>query len=224
MSHCCGTIQLMKQKLYFIRHGHTSGTDRNLMYGATDIPVTERGLREIEKMADSGIYPDPDGAEIYTSGMIRTEQTLKSMYGAIEHRIAPLLREINLGKFEMRTIEEILEDDYGRQWLQGELEDPDFEGGDSFSGFKARTTRGIREIIEDCIKRKQERMIVVIHGAVIAAVMDHFFPNTYDDIWMWTPVPGSGFEVVLEDGKPISWKTVGEKEGGYVPRLQEDDI
>ena len=213
----------MEQKLYLIRHGHTSGTDQNLMYGDADIPVTEAGLREIAEMAAAGIYPDPEGAAIYTSGMIRTEQTLEAIYGVVEHRIAPLLREINLGKFEMKTVDEILKDEYGRKWLGGEIEDPHFEGGDSFSGFQARTTEGIRRVIHECMKEERDKIIVVIHGAVISSVMEHFFPDTYEDIWQWTPVPGSGFEIILAEGKAVSWKYVGETTGCNVPRLSEEN-
>lgn len=208
----------MKQKLFFIRHGHTSGTDRNLMYGATDLPVTEEGLREIAEMAEAGIYPDPEGAELYTSGMVRTEQTFEMIYGDTEHKHAPLLKEINLGKFEMMTVSEILEDEYGRAWLSGEIEDPDFEGGDSLSGFIARTTEGIRRIIDDCLERDIDRMILVVHGAVIACLMNAFFPGVYDDLWNWTPTPGCGYEVILMDGIPTAWTLFGDGVTGIVPR------
>lgn len=191
------------------------------MYGATELPVTESGLRDIAKMAEAGVYPDPDGAELYTSGMVRTEQTFEMIYGDAEHKQAPLLKEINLGKFEMMSVEEILEDEYGRAWLSGAVEDPDFEGGDSFSGFIARTTEGIRQIIDDCIERDIDRMIVVVHGAVISSIMNYFFPDVYDDMWKWTPAPGCGYEIVLMDGIPAVWSLVGNGDTGRVPGVDE---
>ncbi len=204
-----------------IRHGNTPGTENHLMYGATELPVTEEGLCEIEEIAAKGIYPDPEGAEVYTSGMLRTEQTLNAMYGReIEHSRAPMLREINVGKFEMQTVDEIMQDDYGKLWLTGQLEDPHFEGGDSMSGFGERTFEGAKEIIRDCIERNKERMIFVIHGGVIMSIMRQFFPDVYEDMWDWTPVPGYGYSVELEDGKPLSWKLLGDAEPGYTPRDQ----
>ena len=36
-------------RLVLIRHGRTDGSDRRLYYGATDLPVNEAGLRELER-------------------------------------------------------------------------------------------------------------------------------------------------------------------------------
>lgn len=202
-----------------IRHGKTPGTDRNLMYGATDLPVTEAGLEEIRQLASKGVYPELGDAAIYTSGMLRTEQTLEAIYGEVDHRRAPKLREINVGKFEMMTIDEILEDEYGREWLSGKLDDPHFEGGDSISGFSARVRKGMDEVIGDCMKEGIERIIVVIHGAVITYIMDDFFPEVeQDDVWQWTPVPGGGYKVTLEDGRAVAYELIGDGETGMVPR------
>ena len=211
----------MEQKIYLIRHGHTPGTDRNLMYGGTELPVTEEGLRKIRRMAKAGVYPDAEGAELYTSGMLRTEQTFAEIYGDIEHRTAPLLKEIHIGQFEMQSIEEILADDYGRAWLEGRLEDPSFEGGDSFSGFFARTREGITEIVEEAVKKGTSRVILVIHGAVISSIMDFFFPGRFKDPFRWVPTPGCGYEIVMNDGKPVSWTLFGRGTSGSVPHLKE---
>ena len=100
----------MKQTLYLIRHGNTEGTERGILYGATDLPVTEQGLEELRRMAASGIYPEPSGAGLYTSGMLRTEQTFAAIYGEIHHLTEPLIREFNRGIFEMMTVDEVLED------------------------------------------------------------------------------------------------------------------
>ena len=209
----CGTMVSMKQKVYFIRHAHTTGTTRKLMYGATDVPATEEGLREIAELAGEGIYPEAEGAALYTSGMLRTEQTFKAIYGRAAHKVAPLLREINLGQFEMKTIGEILKDDYGRAWLNGEIENPSFEGGDSSTGFCERVNRGFREVVDECMAEGIGKIILVIHGAVITYLMDTFFPGTYSDMWEWTPNPGTGFVLDLEDGKPVSWGPIGEPDG-----------
>ena len=211
----------MRQTLYLIRHGNTPGTESNLMYGATELPVTEDGLKEISLRAAAGLYPDPEGAEIYTSGMLRTEQTLQAIYGYVDHRVAPLLREINVGKFEMMSVDEILKDEYGKQWLSGELDDPHFEGGDSVSGFSARVRKGIKGVIRDCMDRGVEKIILVIHGAVITFIMDGFFPEVSpEDVWFWTPVPAGGFKIELEDGEPVSYELLGDLPTGQVPGRQ----
>ena len=191
------------------------------MYGATELPVTETGLQEVADLAAAGVYPDPDGAALYTSGMIRTEQTFDAIYGDAEHAVAPLLREINVGIYEMMTIQEILEHEFGRAWLGGELEDPHFEGGESFSGFRHRVNGGLRDIIQECLEDEIETIITVVHGGTITFTMDEFFPDRHSgDIWEWTPSPGCGYMVELEDGRPVRWETFGGGGMGIDPEDQ----
>ena len=168
----------MKQTLYLIRHGHTAGTEATLMYGATELPLTKDGLDEIAVYSDAGIYPDPNGAAVYTSGMIRALQTLAVMYGAdpgdvhvrlediypekdgnierianniaelcsVPHDTEPMLREVDLGAYEMTTVDEILEYEFGRKWIGGEIDEPDFPGGDTDRGFQDRINRGRQQL------------------------------------------------------------------------------
>lgn len=207
----------MKQTLYIIRHGHTAGTESGLLYGSTELPVTEDGLREVALFAEQGIYPDPEGAAVWTSGMHRTEQTLREMYGDIEHRHEPRLKEIDLGIYEMKTVGEVMKDDYGRAWLTGKIEEPSFEGGDSHQGFKDRIRRGIWDLVNLAADEGQETIIAVIHGAVITYLMDAAFPGVYRNKWDWCPNPGTGFRVEIEDGVPASWSPVGDTGQNVTP-------
>lgn len=207
----------MKQIIYLIRHGHTSGTESNLMYGSTDLPLTEDGQKEIAAFAEAGIYPDPEGAEIWTSGMFRTEQTLYQMYGSIDHMREPLLKEIDLGVFEMMSVEEVYEDDYGRAWLSGEIEKPSFEGGDSHESFEDRINRGLLNLLNHAADHGKDRIIAVLHGAVITYIMNRAFPDVYEDMWNWTPNPGTGYALEIVDGQAAAWTPVGDTGVRVIP-------
>ena len=54
------------------------------------------------------MYPEGEGAALYTSGMLRTEQTFEAIYGERPHGRIPDLREIEIGIFEMKTFDEVL--------------------------------------------------------------------------------------------------------------------
>lgn len=232
----------MKQTLYLIRHGHTAGTESALMYGATELPVTEDGLTEIAGYSDAGIYPDPEGAAVFTSGMVRTLQTLAVMYGAdpasvhvslediypsrsgnieriaerisglcsVLHDSQPLLREVDVGAYEMMTIDEILEGEYGRKWITGEIEEPDFPGGDTNRGFEERVNRGLISVLDKAKADGHEKIIVISHGGVITYIMDRAFPGRYKNKWIWCPRPGTGYRLEIEDGIAVSWAPVGD--------------
>jgi broad specificity phosphatase PhoE len=210
----------MKQTIYLIRHGHTAGTESNILYGATELPVTEEGLREIEAFAEAGIYPDPEGAAVWTSGMHRTERTLHKMYGEIEHRTEPRLREINLGIFEMKTVDEVMATEYGNAWLSGQIEEPDFEGGDSHEGFMSRINHGLWNLARLAEDEGQDTIIAVVHGAVITYIMNKAFPGIHRNLWRWCPNPGKGYKLITENGKALSWEPVGDINMGIPVSLE----
>ena len=67
-------------KLTLLRHAQTEGSLRNLYYGAADIPALPESLSELHRRA--GDYPTAQ--RYYTSGMLRTEQTLAAIYVGLQ--------------------------------------------------------------------------------------------------------------------------------------------
>lgn len=195
----------MARNIFLIRHGNTEGTEKKLFYGSTDLSLTEKGRQEVAEKSAKGLYPEAGQASLYTSGMLRTEQTFETIYGNREHGKIPDLREIEIGIFEMKTFEEVMATPYGSRWLKGEMPEFDFPGGDSYQGFFDRVNRGLQTLVED----ESDRVIAVLHGAVISAVMDILFPAEKTNLFDWTPSPGSGYEIYLEDGKAKSYQVIG---------------
>ena len=87
----------MKSQIHLIRHGITVGNRDKLFYGASDIELAEEGIAALKQQAEDGLYPYDENSDYYTSGMIRTEQTLELIYGGREHRVIPDFREVNCG-------------------------------------------------------------------------------------------------------------------------------
>ena len=202
----------MDKTIYLIRHANTPGTEQRLFYGSTDLPITEAGRQEVLAKNKSGLYPDlrdskgenSEQASCYTSGMLRTEQTFEAIYGDTPHEYIHDLREIELGDFEMKSLEEVRATPYGAKWIAGEVTKFDFEGGDSYDGFMERVHRGLTTLRED----ENPRVIVVIHGAVICAIMDELFPEEKENLFDWTPAPSSGYEILFKDNKPVMYQTI----------------
>ena len=67
-------------KLTLLRHGETEGSQKNLYYGAADIPALPKSLEALQQKALTGVYPTAE--HYYVSGMTRTIQTLRAIYGA----------------------------------------------------------------------------------------------------------------------------------------------
>ena len=104
-------------KLTLIRHGETEGSRRDLYYGAADIPVLPESLKALEEKAKTGVYPT--AGRYCISGMLRTVQTLRALYGDVPYTVLPGLREMDFGDFEMRAYAGDLENDPAfRAWCE----------------------------------------------------------------------------------------------------------
>ena len=79
-------------RLTLLRHGDTAGSRDDLYYGAADIPVLPDSLEMLAERAKTGVYPT--AARYYTSGLLRTEQTLAAIYGKAERGELDLFKDM----------------------------------------------------------------------------------------------------------------------------------
>ena len=113
----------MKSKICLIRHGITEGNKRKLYYGHSDIDLAPEGVEALKAQAASGMYPNGDGADFYTTDLKRTQQTLKLIYGEREFTPMASLKEINFGDFEMKTYQELKDLEEYQEWLRNPKDD-----------------------------------------------------------------------------------------------------
>lgn len=207
----------MKSHIHIIRHGITEGNLNRWYYGAEDIPLIEQGIAQLKADAAEGIYPDPDGADIYTSGMLRCRQTLNAIYGDIGYTIIPELKEINCGEFECRSHRELKSDERYVIWCDDRTGNMPMPGGESRNEFMARVHTGFEELF----KRHQLKMlslrhsgreassIAIVHGGVTAAIMFELFgEGDINKFWNWLPDPGRGWSIIITDGKATGYERI----------------
>ena len=201
----------MKSKICLIRHGITEGNQRRLYYGHADIPLANEGVDELTRLAKAGIYPDGENADFYTSGLLRTEQTFFIIYGEKEHQQLEALKEINFGSFEMKSHEELKEQEDYQTWMDdknGELAPPQ---GESITGFYERIAGGFEDLKNRhalkalSMRHKDEEAlsVIVCHGGTIAAILESIYPDVKDNFYQWIPDPGHGYNLIIEDGKVV---------------------
>jgi len=189
-------------RLILLRHGLTQANLEYRYCGATDLPLQQQGLEEFLQRRAALSYPDPAGLDVVTSGMLRTEQTLTAIYGALPHRVEPAFREIDFGVFEMQTYDELKEDPVYRAWCDGDNEANVCPGGESGNQMTARVLSALDALQQDTL--------LVTHGGVIAAILAHLFPEEGKTRFQWQPKPYTGYAVTFQEGKPVSWKTIPE--------------
>ena len=182
-------------KLTLIRHGVTEGNMKKLYYGSTDLPLLPCSVMKLHAMAESGGYPT--APHYYTSGMLRTEQTFRALYGGVPHRGLRDMREIDFGDFEMKTYQELSGTEAYQKWITGDNEANVCPNGESGDQVTMRALHCLAPIIA-----AGEDAVVITHGGVIGGLMQHWF-LAVNGRYSFTPEPGTGYTVEFEDGRPV---------------------
>lgn len=180
------------RRLVLIRHGLTEGNARRWYYGALDLPLLDGGMRALETGAHDGRYPACAGYRVVTSGMLRTEQTLRCIYGDVPHEQWQELREVSFGIFEGRTYDELAGTPDYDAWLAGDWFANVPPGGESFRQASARIREGLARM-----QRQPEDILAVVHGGTILTIMQTLFPEENRSGYDWQPAPGGGYAVDL---------------------------
>ena len=188
------------KSVYLIRHGATEANERHLYCGSSDIPLSDLGRRQVEKYAAEGVYPPADGLKLYTSGMQRTNETLRCIYGAARFEVLADMREIDFGDFEMQSYEQLKDRADYLEWISGDNEQKRCPNGESGAEMSLRACRAFRALGSDSL--------VVTHGGVIAAVMRELFPDEGRNRYEWQPRPGRGYKITVKNDRVYSYTPI----------------
>ena len=172
------------KELYLIRHGRTEANENHQYCGASDLPLSESGVAAL-----AGICYDVPLCRFFTSGMLRTEQTLRLLFGDIPHETDARFREISFGEFELHTYDELKDREDYQNWIShdGQTAPPE---GESFPQFRDRILEGLQELLA-----MEEPAVLVTHGGVIALMMEHLFSDEAKNRYQWQPQPGGGYRI-----------------------------
>ena len=176
--------------IYLIRHGKTEANERHLYCGSTDLPLSEKGREELQGLCYA-ITPQ----RFLTSGMKRTDETLKILFGNVPFDPDSRFREVDFGDFEMKSYEMLKDDPAYQAWLTGDNEanvPPHGESG-------VQMTRRVLEAFAEL----PDGTALIAHGGVIAAIMAHLFPAEGKHRYQWQPQNGRGYEITAETYRPI---------------------
>lgn len=172
--------------VYLIRHGRSEANKSNLYCGISDSPLSDVGKEELRS-----IHYDIKNVRFITSGMKRTDETLKILFGDVPYEIEPRFREVDFGIFEMQSYAQLKDRADYQAWLEGDNEANVPPQGESGNQMKARVLQALSEITEDTC--------IITHGGVIAAIMEYLFPGEDKNRYQWQAQNGHGY--VITDGK-----------------------
>ena len=175
-------------RLILLRHGQTEANERRLYCGSSDPELSPAGREALLRLrAERPI--DTTGLVRITSGMRRTDETMRILFDCAPDCTDFSLKEIDFGAFEGMDYERLKSVPEYQRWIadaSGDLAPP---GGESARAFRARVIAATERLTEDSL--------IVTHGGVIAALMAHWFPEEARNRWDWQPDFGHGYEVSL---------------------------
>ena len=177
--------------IYLIRHGKTPANEQRLYCGKTDISLSEAG-----RAALTGIsYDVPKGSRYITSGMRRTSETLEILFGNVPCEQVPEFQEMDFGRFEMHSYEQLKEDQDYLAWITGDNDANLTPGGESGVLMKNRVLAAF-----DRISGEDRNTVIITHGGVIAVIMEYLFPAEQKSRYQWQSTFGSGYRLTKTAG------------------------
>ncbi|WHY02972.1 histidine phosphatase family protein [Neobacillus sp. DY30] len=169
------------------RHGLTEENKRKAYLGWNDSPL----CFESKKSSTINRY------QLYfSSDLPRCITTAKKLFPKSELKLLSHLREMNFGKWEGKTYEDLKGVPLYQRWLSAPQSYSPPEG-ESFGEFTSRVSSGWEKITEDIVTENVQRCAIITHGGVIRYLLSEFAPEPRE-FWSW-PVPHHlGFELVFE--------------------------
>ncbi len=148
-----------------VRHGETTGQSSIRYFGATDVPLSESGRRQMHAVANA--VRGQLFEAVYTSELSRTVEAARIIRP--EMQAIPLggLNEVNFGRWEGLTQEEISDrdPDLFRTW-QASHAAFTFPMGDAVSEFRARVRATIRGLAET----SPQTALLIVHKGTIRTI------------------------------------------------------
>jgi len=167
-------------KLLLVGHGDTVLNSAERLWGETDVELGTVGLRQAERLRDRLAAQRID--VIYSSNLQRALATAKTIASRHQLKVitCPELREINFGKFEGLTFQEIrqLYPEIAELWTNWSPQ-LEFPGGESVDELNTRVTRFL-----DRLKKHtpEETILIVAHSAPLRLIICHLLGI---ELWRW---------------------------------------
>lgn len=160
----------MSHTLYLIRHGATESTAGHRVCGATDVALSERGLKEMEAVAR--YFSGKELSRVFSSPLQRARLPAAALAAEkqIPHVVFDELAEVNFGDWEGKSVAEVLVR-WPLQAARAERTEPDFTfpNGERIADFQARTLRAFQSIRAEL----SGPAAVFTHGGVLKMIAGH---------------------------------------------------
>lgn len=168
-------------KIVFIRHGQTEWNITGKYQGQTNVPLSEEGVRQAQKLAEN--FPLERLDAVHASDLDRAMVTAGCVAARFGLEVQPeaAFRELSFGEWEGLTYEEIVS-----RWpdaMENFLQQPDrlsIPSGESFRDLQARAVARVQELI---CQYDGKIIAVVAHGGILRTILCHALHMPLSYLW-----------------------------------------
>ena len=168
-------------RVSFIRHAETEMAGR--FCGHSDPGLNAQGRMQLTSL--TGLLSAEPIDIVYSSDLRRASATAQAIAAVreIPQVVRPALREINFGRWEGLSWEQIeqLDSEYARKWMAHYPHLP-APAGESFQAFEARVLREVNHLLDG----NHGPIAVVTHGGVLRVVLRHLCGCSDEEAWQQT--------------------------------------
>ncbi|MEW6738461.1 MAG: alpha-ribazole phosphatase [Nitrospirota bacterium] len=182
----------MVTTLYLVRHGETEGSEVKRYKGSIDVPLSEKGIRQMEQVAkylnrSYKSYKTYNGLKaVYCSPLNRALKSAEIV--AEPHGLKPIeipdLRERSFGIWEGMSFNEI-KDKYPEEfeaWAGNPLKYSPM-GGESTLEVRDRVIIALNKILNDHNSQGAINIAIVAHGGVNRIILCHIMGIPLENIF-----------------------------------------
>ncbi len=160
--------------VHFVRHGENrANLTREFSHRVVDYPLTGRGVAQAQ--ATARYFSDKDIAAIYSSPLLRAQQTAEIIGAALKLPVQTVeaFREVNVGALELHPPTEehwALHDGILMDWMSGRASSR-FPDGEDLTTLVQRVQEGLCDVLRGYDERE---IVIVAHGGILAATIGTF--------------------------------------------------
>jgi broad specificity phosphatase PhoE len=159
-------------RLLLVRHGETVWNQENRWQGQADIPLSESGETQAQRLAQRLLAEKRQIHAIYTSDLLRAARTAEIVGGALG--IPPCSeegwREMDIGRWSGLTTAEVATR-YAAEWERLRTgEDLPRGGGETFAQFQGRLVESVQRLLH---RHAGQQIMIVSHGGAVRAFLLH---------------------------------------------------
>lgn len=189
-------------RIFLVRHGETRWNAEKRYIGVTDLELTDKGRRQAQAVGRC-LAGNCQVNVVFSSSLIRANETGKIISDSVnaELKIESELNEIDFGKWEGLTAEEILRD-YPEMIHKWQSLEPTFTmpQGENWLDFQKRVRNGFNRIYK---KSKEESVALVSHAGVIKTLVCQILGIDLSNFWRFELSHGAISVLEFSGSNPV---------------------